>query len=212
MWEVIKSGGIMMVPIILSSIVALAVIAERIWTLQAKKVAPKHTVAQIYRLYKRRQMDLNAINALRDSSPLGEILAAGLSNLHQSREIMKESIEESGRHVVHELERYLNTLGTIAIVSPLMGLLGTVFGMMDIFTVVAVQGTGNPAILAGGISVALVTTAAGLIVAIPAHMSYRFFRRRVDDLVVTMEQEALKLVEIIHGQRGSGNLEEGAPQ
>lgn len=210
MWEVIKSGGILMGPIILSSIVALAVIAERMWTLQAKKVAPKHTVAQIYRLYKRRQMDLNAINALRDSSPLGEILAAGLSNMQNSREIMKEAIEESGRHVVHELERYLNTLGTIASVAPLLGLLGTVFGMIDVFTVVAVQGTGNPAILAGGISEALITTAAGLIVAIPALMAYRYFRRRVDDLVVTMEQEALKLVEIMHGQRASGNLEEGA--
>jgi len=202
MFEMLKAGGPVMVPIVLCSILALAVIAERAWTLRRDKIAPKHTVAQIFHLYKQKKLDPRAIEALRESSPLGRVLAAGLVNIHHSREVMKESIEEAGRHVVHDLERYLTVLGTVAAISPLLGLLGTVFGIIDIFSVITSQGSGtNPKILAGGISEALITTASGLIVGIPALVAHRVFRRKVDSLVIAMEQEAIKLVEVIHGQR-----------
>jgi len=138
---------------------------------------------------------------LQASSPLGAILAAGIINRQQNREVMKESIEDTGRHVVHELERYLNTLGTIAAISPLLGLLGTVFGMIDVFSTITTQGVGDPGSLAGGISKALITTAAGLSVAIPSLMFYRYFRGRVRMLVLRMEQQAMLMVEIMHGTR-----------
>jgi len=202
MFEMLIAGGPVMVPIVLCSILALAVIAERAWTLRRDKIAPKHTVAQIFHLYKQKKLDPRAIEALRESSPLGRVLAAGLVNIHHSREVMKESIEEAGRHVVHDLERYLTVLGTVAAISPLLGLLGTVFGIIDIFSVITSQGSGtNPKVLAGGISEALITTASGLIVGIPALVAHRVFRRKVDTLVIAMEQEAIKLVEVIHGQR-----------
>ncbi len=201
MFELVKSGGWLMIPILLCSVAALAIIAERFWSLQKRRVVPKHMVAQIYQMSKRQQIDDDSLNTLRESSPLGRILAAGLVNSTFARDLMKESIEETGRHVVHELERYLNTLGTIAAITPLLGLLGTVVGMIKVFTVITVQGVGNPTVLAGGISEALITTAAGLSVAIPTVMFHRHFRRRVDELVVTMEQEAMKLVEITHSKR-----------
>jgi biopolymer transport protein ExbB len=139
--------------------------------------------------------------AIRESSPLGRILAAGLVNMKNGREIMKESIEEAGRHVVHDLERYLNTLGTIAAITPLLGLLGTVIGMIKVFAAITSFGVGDPTVLAGGISEALITTAAGLSVGIPSLMFYRYFRGRVNALTVNMEQEAIRLVEVIHGDR-----------
>ncbi len=188
-------------PILLCSIVALAIVVERAWTLRRNRVAPGHVLAQVYQLYRRQQIDAAAIKRLREDSPLGRILAAGLVNEQREREVMKEAIEETGRHVVHELERYLNPLGTIAAITPLLGLLGTVVGMIKVFNVITVQGVGNASVLAGGIAEALITTAAGLTVAIPSLICYRYFRRRIDDLVVTMEEEALKLVEIIHDQR-----------
>ncbi len=207
MFELIKSGGWLMLPIVLCSVLAMAIIIERLWALRRSKVVPKHLVAQIYHMRKKNQLDVNAIQALRENSPLGRILASGLVNMHQSREVMKEAIEESGRHVVHELERYLNSLGTIAAISPLLGLLGTVVGMIKVFTVITSQGVGNPNVLAGGISEALITTAAGLTVAIPALIASRYFRRKIDDIVVYMEQEAIKLVEVIHGQRDAATME-----
>ncbi len=201
MLELIKSGGWMMIPILICSVVSLAIILERFWSLQARKVAPRHLVAQIYHMKKNNRLDTQAIKTLRAQSPLGRVLAAGLANLNHSREVMKEAIEESGRHVVHHLERYLSTLGTIASISPLLGLLGTVIGMIKVFTVITAQGVGNPSLLAGGISEALVTTAAGLTVAIPSLMAHRYFRRQIDEHVIAMEQEAIKLVEVMHGQR-----------
>ncbi len=201
MLELVKSGGWLMWPILLCSIVALAIVVERAWTLRRNRVAPGHVLAQVYQLYRRQQIDAAAIKRLREDSPLGRILAAGLVNEQREREVMKEAIEETGRHVVHELERYLNPLGTIAAITPLLGLLGTVVGMIKVFNVITVQGVGNASVLAGGIAEALITTAAGLTVAIPSLICYRYFRRRIDDLVVTMEEEALKLVEIIHDQR-----------
>ena len=201
MFELIKAGGWLMLPIIICSIVALAIIVERFWSLQRSRVAPANLVSDIWKLAKRGELDARRLAELRAGSPLGRVLAAGLMNLNADRQIMKESIEETGRHVVTELERYLNALGTIAAISPLLGLLGTVVGMIKVFTAISVAGTGNTGALAGGISEALITTVAGLSVAIPALMFYRFFRARVDELVVTMEQQSLKMVEILHGER-----------
>jgi len=200
-FEIIKSGGWMMLPIVLSSIGAMGIIAERFWSLRRKKILPPELVAQVWRLSREKKLDDVALRHLRNSSPLGCILAAGLANSHHGRKFMKECIEETGRRVVHDLERFLNTLGTIAAVSPLLGLLGTVFGMIDIFASLLQHGSGNPAVLAGGISVALITTASGLTVAIPSLIFHRYFERLVDEYVVTMEEEALKLVDILHEDR-----------
>jgi len=200
-WELIKAGGWLMLPIVLSSVVAAAIVLERLWTLRSNRVAPANLVGQAWRWIKDGQLDASRLKALRADSPLGEVLAAGLANAHHGREIMKECIQEAATKVIHELERYLSTLGTIAAVSPLLGLLGTVIGMIDVFTAVMLQGTGNTAVLAGGISKALITTAAGLTVAIPALFFHRFLSRRVDELVVAMEQEATKSVEAAQGPR-----------
>ncbi len=201
MFEVIKAGGWVMLPIILCSTIALAIVLERFWALRRQRICPGNLVSQIWHWANKDELDAAHIAELRASSPLGRVLAAGLMNLNRDRQIMKESIEDTGRHVVVELERYLNTLGTIAAISPLLGLLGTVLGMIRIFTAINVAGLGNQAVLAGGIAEALITTVAGLSVAIPSIMFYRFFRGRVDELVVYMEQQALKMVEILHGER-----------
>lgn len=201
MLELIKAGGWLMWPIILCSVISLAIIAERFWSLRKKRIAPKNLVAQVYQWEKVGHLDNKRIKTLRLGSPLGRILAAGLVNRRHPRDVMKESIEEVGRHVAHELERFLNTLGTIASITPLLGLLGTVIGMIKVFAVITAHGVGDPSILADGISTALITTAAGLSVAIPSLMFHRYFRGKVDDLVVTMEQEALKMVEVMHGLR-----------
>jgi len=199
--ELIKAGGWVMWPIMLASIIAMAIVVERFWTLQSKRIAPDNLVAQVWQWLRGGHLDEARLQALRAGSPLGRILAAGLVNRRHERAIIRESIEETGRLVVFELERYLNTLGTIAAVSPLLGLLGTVFGMIQMFGALKTAGAGDPAELAGGIGQALITTAAGLLVAIPALYFYRYFRGRVEALVITMEQEALKLVEVLHGER-----------
>ncbi len=190
-----------MLPIVLCSTIALAIVLERLWALRRQRICPGNLVSQIWHWANKDELNASHIAELRSGSPLGRVLAAGLVNLHQDRQIMKESIEDTGRHVVVELERYLNTLGTIAAISPLLGLLGTVLGMIKIFTAINVAGLGNQAVLAGGIAEALITTVAGLSVAIPSIMFYRYFRGRVDELVVYMEQQALKMVEILHGER-----------
>ena len=194
MLELVKSGGWLMVPIILCSVAAMAIIVERLWSLQRERVVPQDLVSRAWEWARTGELTEERIQALRDGSPLGRILAAGLAGRHLDRELMKEYIEEIGRHVAHDLERHLNALGTIAAIAPLLGLLGTVIGMIKVFAVITAQGVGEPRILAGGISEALVTTAAGLTVAIPSLLFHRVLRRRVDELVVTMEQEALKLV------------------
>nr|VFK36676.1 MAG: biopolymer transport protein ExbB [Candidatus Kentron sp. SD]VFK40200.1 MAG: biopolymer transport protein ExbB [Candidatus Kentron sp. SD]VFK79089.1 MAG: biopolymer transport protein ExbB [Candidatus Kentron sp. SD] len=201
MFELVKAGGFVMLPILLCSIVATAIIAERFWSLRRKRIVPDNLVVEVWQRAKKGRIDEEHIHALRQNSPLGKILAAGLVDRHSSREIMKESIEEAGRHVVHSLELYLNTLGTIAAIAPLLGLLGTVIGMIKVFAVITVQGIGDPGVLASGISEALITTAAGLTVAIPTLIFYRYFRGRIDGLVVSMEQEALKMVEVLEGMR-----------
>ena len=197
----VQAGGWLMLPIILCSVIALAIVGERFWSLQEKRIAPKNLVAQIWQWHKSKSLDKEHIRALASSSPLGKVLASGLINRHHPRDIMKESIEETGRQVVLDLERYLNTLGTIASVTPLLGLLGTVIGMIKVFAAITTQGVGNPTVLAGGISEALITTAAGLLVAIPSLIFYRYFRGKVNELVLKMEEEAMKVVDVMHGER-----------
>lgn len=197
MFEIIKAGGWLMAPLILCSIVAVAIVAERLWTLQTQRVAPEHLAAQVWSWLKNGELDDERLQALRADSPLGRILAAGLAQRHATRKTMNEAIEDSGRHVVHELDRYLITLGTIATISPLLGLLGTVLGIMRVFAAISASGLGNPAALAGGISEALTTTVAGLAVAIPAYIMHRYLRGKVDDLVVRMERETLRLVNAV---------------
>ncbi len=201
MFELVKSGGWLMLPIIACSILSLAIVLERFWCLRRRKVMPGYLMKQIWQLHRDGQLGMADLGKLKASSPMGRILAAGLVNRKHSKEVMKESIEEVGRQVVHELERYLNGLGTIAAISPLLGLLGTVFGMIDVFSVIVTAGVGDPAVLAGGISKALITTAAGLSVAIPSLFFHRYFMGAVDNLVLAMEEQALKLVEVIHGER-----------
>lgn len=201
MFELLKAGGIIMVPIVACSILALAIILERFWTLRVSRVAPPNTINELWRWIKKKELNGRKLKALQASSPMGRVLASGLMNAKHGREIMKESIEHEASQVIHELERFLNPLGTVATIAPLLGLLGTVIGMIKVFAEIQVAGVGNAGNLAGGISEALMTTAAGLSVAIPALICHRYFIRRVDELVVNMEQEAIKLVEVVHGDR-----------
>lgn len=197
----VKSGGWLMIPIILCSMAAIAIIAERFWSLRPNKVLPRHLVATVWNSVKNDTFQTSDIELLSKQSALGKILSAGLVNRNQPRERIKESIEERGREVVHELERFLDILGTIASISPLLGLLGTVVGMIVVFTAITTHGVGDPAALAGGISQAMVTTAAGLSVAIVSLIFYRYFRRRIDTIVVEMECEAIKMVDVLHNNR-----------
>ncbi len=201
MIDVIRAGGWLMLPILLCSIVAAAIVIERFWSLGHSRIAPPYLMAQIWTWLKNKQLDADRLGRIRRASPLGKILAAGLIAARHGRPEMSKAIEQAGAQVVHDLERYLNALGTIALISPLLGLLGTVFGMIQVFDDIMLQGTGDAGLLAGGISEALITTAAGLTVAIPSLMFHRHFRRRVDALVLELEQESVKLVEILFGDR-----------
>jgi biopolymer transport protein ExbB len=193
--EILIAGGWAMVPILLCSAAALAIILERFWTLRRKTVVPPELGDQVLAWARTRKLDPGHIETLRVNSPLGEILAAALSVRMRSREIIKERVEDTGRHVVHRLERYLNTLGTIALISPLLGLLGTVFGLIEMFFAVMVSGVGDPLKMAGGIGQALVCTATGLCVAIPAYFFHRYFRGRVAGYVVDMEEQTIRLID-----------------
>ncbi len=200
MLELLTAGGWLMVLIVLCSVVALAICIERIYTLNPRKIAPPHLLATVWKQLKAGEMDAARLKTLKQSSPLGRILAAGLANAYHGRDVMKESIQEAAQHVIHDLERYLNTLGTIAAVTPLLGLLGTVMGMIRVFAEIMAQGTGNASVLAGGISEALITTAAGLTVAIPALAMHRYFIGKIDGIVVELEQETIKLVDALHSE------------
>ncbi len=206
MWEIVTAGGWLMLPIVACSIVALAIIGERFFTLRGSKVLPENLVADVWRMASTRQLSDEKIREIQQGSPLGRVLSAGLMNRSQDREIMKASIEEVGGHVAHELTRYLNALGTIAAVTPLLGLLGTVVGMISVFTNITTVGVGNPAQLAGGISQALITTAGGLMVAIPSLMFHRYFRAKVDGLIVDMEKESLKLVDVLQKRQSKARV------
>ena len=202
MLEIVQAGGWLMWPIIACSVVAVAIVLERLWTLQEKRVLPVSVANQVMELMQRDQIDVKQIQEVHQGSPFGQVLAAGLAYRHAARDVLKEVIEDTGRHVVHELERYLSTLGTIAAISPLLGLLGTVSGMIRSFTAITADGVPNPAVLAGGISEALVATAAGLTVAIPSLIAYRYLRGRVEGLVVRIEKESMRFIEaLLHQQR-----------
>ena len=190
-----------MFPILLCSIVSIAIVIERFWTLSATRISPKYVVAQVWTWLKNNQLESTKLRELRLSSPLGQILAAGLLSSKHGRAAMIESIEQAAAEVVHDMERYLNAFGTIAAITPLLGLLGTVVGMIRVFSEIMLQGTGNANALAGGISEALITTAAGLTVAIPTYMFHRYFNRKVDSLVLSLEHESIKLVDAIHSDR-----------
>lgn len=203
MFELIQSGGVLVWLIIVCSVVSVAIVIERFWTLKKSAVTPFGLMDKVEKLLDEEELDPSRVAEIRRSSPLGRILAAGMVNIDQHRVVMKEAIEEAGRHVIHELERYLNALGTIAVITPLLGLLGTVIGMIDVFAAITTAGVGNPTVLAGGISQALITTAAGLTVGIPSLMFHRYFRGKVEELAVDMEQEALRFLEFVHGERES---------
>ena len=197
MLEIILAGGWLMVPILLCSTLAVAIIIERFWTLRKSKVTPQGLGATVEDWAARHELDRRHLDQLRAESPLGRIYASALLNRKRSREVIKEAVEDSGRHVVHELERFLNTLGTIAGISPLLGLLGTVIGMIKVFSAIMISGVGDANVLAGGISEALITTAAGLTVAIPSYFFYRFFRGMVAEYVISMEEKAISLIDCI---------------
>jgi biopolymer transport protein ExbB len=199
--ELMQAGGWLMLPIVVCSVIATAIVLERLWTLRRQKIMPDHLVTRIWQWQSQKQLTADRMAEVRDGSPLGRILTAGLVNREHSRDVMKEAIHDTGRQVVAGMERYLNTLGTIASVTPLLGLLGTVIGMIDVFSVIMDAGVGNPGVLAGGISKALITTAAGLSVAIPSLMFHRYFNSKVNKLAIGMEEQALKLVEVMKGER-----------
>ena len=186
-----------MVPIILCSVISVAIIIERLWTLKKDHVAPADLFADIEHLLEQHQLTEDRLEELEHSSYLGRILVAGLCVSNQTPAEIRRSIEEAGRHVVHDLEKYLNALGTIAAITPLLGLLGTVIGMIKVFAAITAVGVGNPQILAGGISEALITTAAGLSVGIPSLMFHRYFRGRINELTVEIEQQALRLLDLL---------------
>lgn len=208
MWELLKAGGWIMWPLGACSVVALSLTIERLWYLQTVSIVPPELVATVWRRYSKKQGLLDALDLreIRSTSPLGQILATGLANRSHGRQAMLESMEQAGRQVVHGMERYLNTLGTIASISPYLGLLGSILGMIKVFANFSVaQGEGQPALLAGGLSEILVATAAGLVVAIPAMMAYRFLQGRITELALQMENEAVTLVALVHGEREEGD-------
>ena len=197
MWEIVRAGGPLMWPIIFCSIVAAAIVLERLWTLQDRRVLPRELPQKVWQLIETGQVTDKVIAALEQHSPLGRLLAAGLANRHRPHEVLMERLEDAGRHVVHELERFLNTLGTIAGISPLLGLLGTVTGIIRAFDAIQASSMGDPRALSGGIAEALVCTAAGLCVAIPSLISYRYLRGKVEGIVVEMEKHALRMADAL---------------
>jgi biopolymer transport protein ExbB len=202
--EILKSGGWLMLPILFCSVLAMAIIIERFWTLQMVRVMPEDALRALSDAFGGKVPGSERLQQLGRGSPLGQVLVAGLINADHGREAMVQAVEQRAAVIVHEMERYLNTLGTIAAITPLLGLLGTVIGMIRVFSEIMLQGTGNPNALAGGISEALITTAAGLTVAIPTYAFHRHFLRRVDSLVLSLEQEAGRLVDAMQQRERQG--------
>ncbi|MBI3561384.1 MAG: MotA/TolQ/ExbB proton channel family protein [Gammaproteobacteria bacterium] len=202
MFEILLAGGwVLYFGLLPLSVLGMAIIAERFWSLRSARIAPAGLISQVWQWYKSNSLDEQRIQSLGNNSPLGRVLAAGIANRQFSREVMRESMETVGRQVAHELNRYLTMLGSIAAGAPLVGLLGTVFGMIRAFADISAHGVGNPQIVGGGISEALINTAAGLTIAIPALFFYRFFRARVETMVMKMEDEAGKLVDIFYSEK-----------
>ncbi len=200
MWDIIDAAGWPIWPLIFASVIALAIIIERIWSLRENIIAPNNLLSEVQKMITKEGVRKEAIQSLQNHSMLGEIFASALNNYNSSSEVIKEAIEETGRAVNHKLERYLSTLATIATVAPLLGLFGTIIGMVELFSSFTSSGH-DVAVFARGISIALYNTAGGIVVAVPAMIAYRFFRSKIDNLVVEMEQQAIKLVEIIQGKR-----------
>lgn len=209
MWEIVKSGGAFMVPIILCSIVLVGIVLERLWTLQRKRVLPQELIKKVSQLAEANQVNAKVIEALEKNSPLGRVLAAALANRNRGRAIMMERVEDTGRHVVHELERFVNSVGTIASIAPLLGLLGTVTGIINAFKGVMLGGMGDPRVLAGGISEALICTAGGLAVAIPAYIAHRYLRGKVERIVMDMEKVAISFADSLGASEQSGEGDGG---
>lgn len=202
MLEIIIAAGWPIYPLIFASVLAIAIIVERLWSLRVEVIAPSGLLDEVKNWIRQGSVNQQSCERLRSASLSGEIFASALNNASSSREIIRESIEETGRAVAHKLEKNLTTLGTIATVSPLLGLLGTVIGMVELFGAFNAAGSGHDvAQFAKGISVALYNTAAGIVVAVPAMIFYRYFRGKVDSLVVEIEQQAVSLVEFMHGER-----------
>jgi len=200
LFAIIQAAGWPIWPLLFASVVAVALIIERALSLRSSKIIPPTLLEQVLAVYQRQGVNDDILDKLAKDSPLGEVLAAGLRNHRSSRYVMREAVEEAGRTVAHELERFLTTLGTIATAAPLLGLFGTVIGMIEIFASQSPTGT-NPAQLARGISIALYNTAFGIGIAIPALIFYRHYKNKVDGFVVDMEQQAAKLIDIVHGER-----------
>ena len=200
MWDIIDAAGWPIWPLIFASVIALAIIIERIWSLRENIIAPNNLLSEVQKMITKEGVRKEAIQSLQNHSMLGEIFASALNNYNSSSEVIKEAIEETGRAVNHKLERYLSTLATIATVAPLLGLFGTIIGMVELFSSFTSSGH-DVAVFARGISIALYNTAGGIVVAVPAMIAYRFFRSKIYNLVVEMEQQAIKLVEIIQGKR-----------
>jgi len=201
LFAIIQAAGWPIWPLLAASVVAVALIIERSLSLREHKIIPPTLLEQVLSVYQRHGVSDDMLERLAKDSPLGAVLAAGLRNYRSSRYVMKEAIEEAGRAVAHELERFLTTLGTIATAAPLLGLFGTVIGMIEIFGSQSPTGGTNPQQLAHGISVALYNTAFGIGIAVPALIMYRHFRHKVDTFVVEMELQASKLVDIVQGER-----------
>jgi biopolymer transport protein ExbB len=197
----IEAAGWPVWPLVLASVISLAIIGERAWSLRSNVVVPPDLLPKVVQEFRQNGVDPMMLARLSTGAPLAQVFAAGLKNVKSTPQVMKEAIDDAGRSVAHDLERFLNTLGTIASISPLLGLLGTVIGMIEIFGSQAPTGGSNPVVLAHGISIALYNMAMGLIVAIPSMIFYRYFRSKVDSLIVEMESQAVKLVEILHGER-----------
>lgn len=198
MLEIIKAAGWPIWFLILTSIIALALIVERFYSLRRSRIVPPGLLVRTLNDYSPNKNNHDLIRQLEQHSPLGQVLASGLRHVNSSRDLVKESIEETGRSVVHDLERFLSGLGTIATLSPLMGLFGTIVGMIEIFAS-QTPGGSNPAVLAHGISTALYNTGFGLLVAMPSLIFWRYFRARVDDYAIELERQAIKLIDVIHG-------------
>ena len=212
MYEIVVAGGWLMVPILLCSLVSVAIIIERFWSLGRNKILSPGLLRYVWDLYKSNKLSMDRIIELRQDSPLGEVFSAGLVNQAHGRDVMKDAMEEAGSKVAHEMERFLAALGTIAAITPLLGLLGTVLGMIEVFTEIMASGTGDTGRLAGGISTALITTASGLTIAIPSMVFHRYFERQIDGMVVDMEHQCSRLVDAIYsGKVLSETVDEVSP-
>lgn len=207
MRDLVIAGGWIMIPILLCSIAAFAIMAERMWSLRRRHIIPTDVLAHVWQTWQKSQSSTATMQSLKDSSPMANILVTGLENARLGRELMKQRIEEAASHVIHDMEKFLNTLGTIAAIAPLLGLLGTVIGMIKVFSAIVVHGSGDTGVLAGGISQALITTAAGLVIAIPSLFAHRYLLRYIDELSIEMEAEAIKLIDTFFAEKINGSKE-----